>query len=56
MFIRQTLMIDSMFCIDITSYAQLKREPTAQTAHFVFAESNADAKKTKRAVFSQRYE
>ena len=35
-------------------YAQLKKEPTAQIAHLVFADTKANAKKTKRAVFCQR--
>jgi len=35
-------------------YAQLKKEPTAQTAHVVFADTKANAEKTKRAVFCQR--
>lgn len=29
-------------------------KPTAQTAHLVFADTKAKAKKTKRAVFCQR--
>jgi len=35
-------------------YAQLKKEPTAQIAHLVFADTKANAKKTKRAVLCQR--
>jgi len=31
-------------------------EPAAQTAHLVFADAFADAEKTKRAIFCQRYE
>jgi len=34
-------------------YAMLKK-PTAQTAHLVFADTKANARKTKRAVFCQR--
>jgi hypothetical protein len=34
-------------------YAQLKK-PAAQTAHLVFADTKANAEKTKRAVFCQR--
>jgi hypothetical protein len=30
------------------------KKPTAQTAHLVFADTKANAKKTKRAVFCQR--
>jgi hypothetical protein len=33
--------------------AQCKK-PTAQTAHLVFADTRANAEKTKRAVFCQR--
>jgi len=33
--------------------AQCKK-PTAQTAHLVFADTKANAEKTKRAVFCQR--
>tara|TARA_Y100001934_G_C12050575_1_gene630572 strand:+ start:101 stop:241 length:141 start_codon:yes stop_codon:yes gene_type:complete len=29
-------------------------KPTAQTAHLVFADTKANAQKTKRAVFCQR--
>ena len=36
------------------SYAQLKKEPTAQIAHLVFADTKANAEKTKRAIFCQR--
>jgi len=35
-------------------YAQLKKEPTAQIAHLVFADTKANAEKTKRAIFCQR--
>jgi hypothetical protein len=35
-------------------YAQLKKKPTAQIAHLVFADTKANAEKTKRAVFCQR--
>jgi len=30
------------------------KKPTAQTAHLVFADTKANAEKTKRAVFCQR--
>ena len=30
------------------------KKPTAQTAHLVFADTKANAKKTKRAIFYQR--
>jgi len=33
--------------------AQCKK-PTAQMAHLVFSETQANAQKTKRAIFSQR--
>jgi len=36
-----------------TVIAQCKK-PTAQTAHLVFADTRANAEKTKRAVFCQR--
>jgi hypothetical protein len=32
-------------------YAQLKKKPTAQIAHLVFADTKANAEKTKRAIF-----
>tara|TARA_B110000902_G_scaffold264243_1_gene345202 strand:- start:5121 stop:5264 length:144 start_codon:yes stop_codon:yes gene_type:complete len=32
----------------------IKKKPTAQTAHLVFANTRANAEKTKRAVFCQR--
>ena len=35
-------------------YAMLKKEPTAQIAHLVFADAKANAEKTKRGVFRQR--
>jgi hypothetical protein len=35
-------------------YAQLKKKPTAQIAHLVFADTKANAEKTKRAVFCHR--
>jgi len=34
-------------------YAMLKKEPTAQIAHLVFADTQANARKTKRAIFYQ---
>jgi hypothetical protein len=34
-------------------YAMLKK-PTAQIAHLVFADTQANAEKTKRAIFCQR--
>jgi hypothetical protein len=36
--------------MDITSWATYKK-PAAQTAHLVFADTKANAEKTKRAVF-----
>ncbi len=35
-------------------YAMLKKEPTAQIAHLVFADTKANAEKTKRGVFRKR--
>jgi hypothetical protein len=32
----------------------IKKNPAAQTAHLVFADTKANAEKTKRAVFCQR--
>jgi hypothetical protein len=32
----------------------IKKKPAAQTAHLVFADTKANAEKTKRAVFCQR--
>ena len=37
-----------------TLYAMLKK-PTAQTAHLVFADTLANAGKTKRDIYCQRY-
>ena len=34
----------------------IQEKPTAQTAHLVFADTKANAEKTKRAVFCQRSE
>jgi len=39
--------------IYVTVIAQCKK-PTAQTAHLVFADTKANAEKTKRAVSCQR--
>jgi hypothetical protein len=36
-----------------TLYAMLKK-PTAQIAHLFFADTQANAEKTKRAIFCQR--
>ncbi len=38
----------------LNRYAQLKKEPAAQTEHLVLADTKATAKKNKRAVFCQR--
>jgi hypothetical protein len=38
----------------ITELCPIKEKPAAQTAHLVFADTKANAKKTKRAVFCQR--
>jgi len=32
----------------------IQKKPNAQTAHLVFADTKANAEKTKRAVFCQR--
>ena len=32
----------------------IQEKPTAQTVHLVFAYANANAEKTKRAIFCQR--
>ncbi|GAB1405328.1 hypothetical protein MASR1M74_25080 [Lentimicrobium sp.] len=32
----------------------IQKKPTAQTAHLVFADTEANAEKTKRAVFCRR--
>jgi len=32
----------------------IRKKPTAQTAHLVFAQTQATAEKTKRAIFCQR--
>lgn len=40
-------------CVYLRVIGQCKK-PTAQTAHLVFADTKAKAKKTKRAVFCQR--
>jgi hypothetical protein len=41
------------FNAHITSCKQAEK-PAAQTAHLVFADTSANAEKTKRAVFCQR--
>lgn len=33
----------------------IQEKPTAQTAHLVFPDTQANAQKTKRAVFCQRF-
>jgi hypothetical protein len=42
----------SPHCINTNVVSKLK--PAAQTAHLVFADTKANAEKTKRAVFCQR--
>ena len=43
-------MIESYIYISWATY----KKPAAQTAHLVFADTKANAEKTKRAVFCQR--
>jgi len=38
----------------INKLCPIKKKPAAQTAHLVFADTKANAEKTKRAVFCQR--
>jgi hypothetical protein len=35
-------------------YLQAEKKPAAQIAHLVFADTQANTKKTKRAIFCQR--
>jgi len=50
---RQVSALNPALRIPPPLYAMLKK-PTAQIAHLVFADTQATAKKTKRAIFCQR--
>jgi len=52
-FLRKILALKHATFLTQTRWATYKK-PTAQTAHLVFADTKANAKKTKRAVFCQR--
>jgi hypothetical protein len=40
-----------MFIVHITKLYAMLKKPTAQIAHLVFADTRANAEKTKRAIF-----
>jgi hypothetical protein len=52
-------VLPKVSCLEIAYFSYTKRckqaeKPAAQTAHLVFADTQANAEKTKRAVFCQR--
>ncbi|MFN8116311.1 MAG: hypothetical protein U0W65_09375 [Bacteroidia bacterium] len=58
--VNRSLVLASTFVVKIATFAKPQtvvchaEKPTAQTAHLVFADTKANARKTKRAVFCQR--